>query len=77
MSVEIKTYNIFQNGSAWLRTDFHLHTCADKQFNYTGEGNDFIKRYITKLKEQSINIGVITNHNKFDKDEFRNLRKQH
>lgn len=76
MSEEIKTYNIFQNGSAWLKADFHLHTCADKQFKYTGEKNGFIKGYIAKLKGQSINIGVITNHNKFDKDEFNNLRKK-
>jgi hypothetical protein len=25
----------FQNGSSWMRADFHLHTKADKEFNVT------------------------------------------
>lgn len=66
---------IFENGSTWLKADFHLHTRADKQFTYTGEEHSFLKDYVSRLKEQSINVGVITNHNKFIKDEFVNLRK--
>ena len=76
MSQETKKYTLFTNGSKWLKADFHLHTKADKEFKYTGEENDFIKSYIAKLKEQEITIGVVTNHNKFDKDEFRQLRKK-
>ncbi|HEY5535340.1 MAG TPA: histidinol-phosphatase [Ignavibacteria bacterium] len=68
--------NIFKNGSTWLRADFHLHTKADKEFAYTGQDNDFVKLYVNKLKEQEINIGVITNHNKFDKGEFTALKKK-
>lgn len=70
------TNTIFQNGSVWLKTDFHLHTKADKEFEFSGESNDFIRNYIEKLKAASVSIGVITNHNKFDLDEYKNLRKK-
>lgn len=76
MSENIKTYEIFKYGSTWLRADFHLHTKADKQFVYKGEENSFLKDYVARLKEKGINVGVITNHNKFNKDEFTNLRKK-
>ena len=68
---------IFQNGSCWLRTDFHLHTKADKEFNLPADynSNEFVKDYIAKLVEKNIGIGTITNHNKFDIDEFKALRK--
>jgi predicted ATPase len=74
--MEKETKNIFENGATWLRADFHLHTKADKEFSYSGNENDFCRLYIEKLKEQNINIGVITNHNKFDKNEFVALRKK-
>ncbi len=67
---------IFKNGSAWLKADFHLHTKADKEFLYDGEENDFIRSYIGKLKQNNIGIGVITNHNKFDLNEYKALRKK-
>ncbi len=69
--------NIFKNGSIWLKADFHLHTKADKkEFKYDGEDNDFVRQYIEQLKKQDIGIGVITNHNKFDLDEYKVLRKK-
>lgn len=74
--MENGTINIFRNGATWLRADFHLHTKADKEFSYTGNENDFCRLYVEKLKEQNINTGVITNHNKFDKNEFVALRKK-
>jgi len=74
--MENGTKNIFENGATWLRADFHLHTKADKEFLYTGNENDFCRLYVEKLKEQNINVGVITNHNKFDKNEFVALRKK-
>lgn len=75
--MENETKNIFENGATWLRGDFHLHTKADKEFTYTGnENDDFFRLYVEKLKEQNINVGVITNHNKFDKAEFVALRKK-
>ena len=74
--MENGTNNIFENGATWLRADFHLHTKSDKEFSYTGSENDFCRLYVEKLKEQNINAGVITNHNKFDKNEFVALRKK-
>lgn len=69
--------DLFQNGSVWLRADFHLHTKADKEFlPYTGDDTSFVQEYIDKLVEQDIRIGVITNHNKFDKGEFIALKKK-
>lgn len=63
----------FNNGSTWLRADFHLHTRADNEFKYDGNPNEFTKEYIKRLKENEIGIGVITNHNKFALDEFKDL----
>jgi ABC-type lipoprotein export system ATPase subunit len=67
---------MFQNGSIWVRADFHLHTKADKEFVYSGADNNFTNDYINKLIEQEIRIGVITNHNKFEKSEFVALKKK-
>lgn len=74
--MEETTKNVFQNGATWLRADFHLHTKADKEFAYTGSENDFVRLYIEQLKSQQIGVGVITNHNKFDKGEFISIRKK-
>jgi chromosome segregation protein len=68
--------NPFPNGSEWVRADFHLHTKADKEFEYDGEENAFPAAYIDRLKQDGIGIGVITNHNKFDLDEFKALRRR-
>lgn len=65
---------LFQNGAAWLRADFHLHTRVDKEFVYDGSEDDFASAYIDRLVEQNIGVGVITNHNKFDKGEFVALK---
>jgi energy-coupling factor transporter ATP-binding protein EcfA2 len=70
-----KAVDIFINGSVWLRADFHLHTNADKEFAYSGAPNDFIRQYVDQLAAQSIGLGVITNHNKFDREQFVALRK--
>ncbi|MBA4053894.1 MAG: hypothetical protein C0490_04205, partial [Marivirga sp.] len=71
-----QTINIFENGATWLRADFHLHTIKDKEFQFTDNPNEFFNQYINRLKEENISIGIITNHNKFDKEEFQNLRKK-
>ena len=68
--------NLFLNGAAWLRADFHLHTKADKEFKYSADENRFYSDYVKALSENKINIGVITNHNKFDMKEFKGLRKE-
>ena len=74
--MEIVSKNIFENGATWLRTDFHLHTIKDNEFQPIANPNDFFNRFIERLKAEEINIGVVTNHNKFDKDEYVNLRKK-
>jgi chromosome segregation protein len=67
--------SLFQNGATWLRADFHLHTKADKEFKYDGDVNYYNSQYISVLEKANIRLGVITNHNKFDKTEFDALRK--
>ena len=71
-----KKYEIFQNGSTWLRADFHLHTKADKEFAYAGDDNSFVSDYVNKLSQENINVAAITNHNKFDLDEYKALAKK-
>ena len=66
---------MFESGLEFLRADFHLHTQKDKEFSYSGEPNDFVKSYILALKQANISVGVITNHNKFDKDEYKALKR--
>lgn len=72
--------NKFQYGSTWIKSDFHLHTIKDKEFEYINntqypDENVFPKEYIAALKKAGIGLGVITNHNKFNKGEFDCLRK--
>lgn len=67
---------MFSNGSQWLRFDCHLHTKADKEFKYSDKENQFVSDYISKLKEENIGVGIITNHNKFDLNEFIALEKK-
>ena len=67
---------MFENGTHWIRADFHLHTRKDKEFKYSGDEDRFISDYIDKLKEEKIGLGVITNHNKFDLGEFKALKKK-
>ena len=65
----------FKNGSRWVRADFHLHTRRDKEFTDNGNEQDFVPRYVAALERADIQVGVITNHNKFDLDEFKALRR--
>jgi len=65
----------FKYGSRWLKADFHLHTRADKEFIYNGEPDRFVSDYLDSLQKANIGLGVITNHNKFDLNEFKALRK--
>ncbi|MDP2302377.1 MAG: histidinol-phosphatase [Ignavibacteria bacterium] len=75
--MENETKNIFGNGAIWLRADFHMHTKADYEFDKKGfDENNFFRLYVEKLIQQNINVGVITNHNKFDRNEFVALRKK-
>ena len=65
---------MFESGLTYVRSDFHLHTHKDKEFHYSGEQNSFVKDYVTGLKQANIGVGVITNHNKFDKGEYNAIR---
>lgn len=67
---------VFQYGATWLRADFHLHTYKDKEFSYSGEPSEYVAQYINRLSLEQIQIGVITNHNKFDWDEYKDLKKK-
>jgi predicted metal-dependent phosphoesterase TrpH len=49
---------------------------SDDEFIYSGADNNFVNDYINRLIDQEIRIGVITNHNKFEKDEFAALKKK-
>jgi predicted ATPase len=71
-----KKFEIFKNGSTWLKADFHLHTKADKEFVYRGEDNSFVSDYVNKLSQEKIGIAAITNHNKFDLNEYKALSKK-
>ncbi|MBR5623886.1 AAA family ATPase [bacterium] len=66
---------MFESGLSYIKSDFHLHTHKDKEFMYSGEQNSFVENYVSGLKKEGINLGVITNHNKFDKDEYTAIRK--
>lgn len=68
--------DLFLYGSTWMRIDFHLHTRKDKEFKYSGEDNSYIAEYVQKLKNENIRVGVVTNHNKFDLEEFKALQKR-
>lgn len=72
----MSNYELFKNGSIWVKADFHLHTQADEKFVYKNNPNEFNKEFIRRLKENHIHIGVITNHNKFDLQEFKDLYKK-
>lgn len=64
----------FPRGAEWVRVDFHLHTKADQEFSYDGEDTAFNGAYVEALGKAGIRLGVITNHNKFDFEEFKSLR---
>lgn len=65
----------FENGSEVLRFDCHLHTVKDKEFKYSGMENEFVSDYVCKLEQEKISVGVITNHNKFDLDQYKAIKK--
>ncbi|MDR0424226.1 MAG: AAA family ATPase [Clostridiales Family XIII bacterium] len=66
---------LFRNGAVWVRGDFHLHTRADREFVYDGSDNSYLAEYVAALEAADIRVGVVSNHNKFDFEEFKALRK--
>ena len=71
----VRPSHIFAEGAKWIRADFHLHTRADREFNYSGDNDFYNSSYVDAMENAQIRLGVITNHNKFDVDEFKALRK--
>ncbi len=72
---KVNEVNHFQRGAEYLKADFHLHTKSDKEFKTSiTDENEFIEKYIDELKKKGISIGAITNHNKFNREEFKLLR---
>lgn len=67
---------LFEHGTKWVRADFHLHTRADKEFRYDGDADRFVASYVEALEANGTRLAVITNHNKFDLEEFKALRKR-
>lgn len=65
---------LFESGAQWVRADFHLHTRADREFKYLGDDDFYNSSYVEALEKAQIRLGLITNHNKFDYNEFKALR---
>ena len=65
---------MFKNRAYISLAYFQLYTLKDKELKYNN--NDFIRKYIEKFLKKKISTGVITNHNKFDKGEFKDLRRE-
>lgn len=74
MKKQSEITSLFRHGATWLRADFHLHTRAGGEFKYAGNVNYFASEYFEQLKREGIRVAVITNHNKFDLTEFKELR---
>jgi len=66
--------NLFVNGAAWLRADFNLHTKVESKSGYDADENCCFA-YVNELAKADIRVGIITNHNRFDSNEFRALRE--
>ena len=66
---------MFNNGAKIVKVDFHMHTNSDKEFSYNGDPDYYISNYISKMNTENIGVGVITNHNKFVKDEYIKFKK--
>jgi ABC-type cobalamin/Fe3+-siderophores transport system ATPase subunit len=71
----INDNSVFPHGTRWLRADFHLHTRVDNEFSYSGDDDYYLSNYMDALEKAGIAVGIITNHNKFDFDEFKALRR--
>ncbi|PWB49964.1 MAG: hypothetical protein C3F06_12720 [Candidatus Methanoperedenaceae archaeon] len=66
---------VFPDGSIYIKADFHLHTKADKEFKTNISDNQkFAELFVNELKKKEIKIGAITNHNKFDKNEYEFIK---
>ena len=58
------------SGSAWIS----ICTRRRTRISNTEEDNFYNSAYVDALEKASTRLGVITNHNKFDFEEFKSLR---
>lgn len=66
-----------------MRADFHLHTIAErdpsrtfkKEFSGEAQRGECAKAWVAKLVEGGARVGVITNHNMFDAEDYRQHMK--
>lgn len=73
----------FPRGATWVRADFHLHTIAERDPNRTfrrefpgeTERGECAKAWVIKLVEAEVRVAVITNHNMFDAEDYRQHMK--
>ena len=65
-------------GARFFKCDLHLHTPADRYFTpYKSQvDKSLVKEYIRKLKEKGIEVGAITDHNRFYLEWFEALSKE-
>jgi len=65
-------------GARFFKCDLHLHTPTDRYFNPYKPAVDvsLVKEYIKKLKDNGIEVGAITDHNKFYLEWFDALSKE-
>ncbi|MEC5128373.1 AAA family ATPase [Verrucomicrobiales bacterium BCK34] len=73
----------FSHGAEWVRADFHLHTIQEPgasrkayRAEFRDSDRDFDSEFIARLVDEEIRVGVITNHNAFDKAEYNRLAKK-
>jgi len=65
---------LFDNGAAWVKADFHLHTRADHEFAYEDQDRLYLTSYVQALAAAGLHVGVVSNHNKFAFQEFMQAR---
>ncbi len=65
-------------GARFFKCDLHLHTPGDSYFNPHKSDVDvsLVKEYVKKLREKEIEIGAITDHNKFYLEWFNALSEE-
>lgn len=73
--MSFESENLFPDGARWVRADFHMHTVADDEFERPAEGVNFISAFVERLVDEQISVGVITNHNKLNQEEYKSLCK--
>ena len=65
-------------GARFFKCDLHLHTPGDAYFkpNKKKVDDSLVREYIKKLKEKGIEVGAITDHNKFYLEWFDALNEE-